>query len=42
MKMINVQKNVYASVWYGVAMYVFGIGSGALAILVLDALRIIS
>ena len=36
--MINVQKNVYGSVWYGVAMYFFGIGSGDLATLVLDAL----
>ena len=40
--MINVQKNVYGSVWYGVAMYFFGIGLEALATLVLDALEILS
>ena len=40
--MINVQKNVYGSVWYGVAMYFFGIGLEALATLVLDALGILS
>ena len=41
MKVINVQKNIFDSVWYGIGMYIFGIGSGALVILVLDALRIL-